>query len=135
MNLVDLIEAIQDKERAAGYAFLTPEERVVLDVSELEAEVNNGGFHQFFFNSAGNRVASVKVGLRELGAHRLLHIVEQACSRFPGGSPRADQNERQEQLLALGESQFETLDQEVYAYPDPLGELLEAYWSKRSPNG
>ena len=40
-----------------------------------------------------------------------------------------------EQLAALGDGQFEALDLEFYAYPDPLGEFLEAYWSRHSPGG
>jgi hypothetical protein len=42
----------------------------VLDVNAIEADVNNGGFHQFFFNSAGDRVVQDIAALRLIGANK-----------------------------------------------------------------
>ena len=115
-----------------GYGALASHERVVLDVAALEAEVNNGGLHQFFFNSDGDRVAPVIDALRIIGAPHAAEIVEEACRLFPDGGPSADRGVRQDQLEQLDDDSFESLDERFYSYPDPIGELLEAYWKKNS---
>ena len=43
---------IQAKAKQVGEAGLTDEERLVLAVLALDREVNNGGYHQFFWNSS-----------------------------------------------------------------------------------
>jgi hypothetical protein len=107
------------------FASLSPSERIFVLIWELEAEVNNGGFHQFFFNSAGDHAAGTAGALRRIGAQRAAYIVERATSLFPDGPP-ADRSVRQDVLeevdpdLAL----FEELDSEFYEYPDDLTTLL-----------
>jgi hypothetical protein len=44
-------EALQQKSRSVGFAELNEAEATVLAVGTLEREVNNGGYHQFFFNT------------------------------------------------------------------------------------
>jgi hypothetical protein len=38
-------------------------------IDDLEAEVNNGGFHQYFYNSAGDNTAEAIRALEEIGAY------------------------------------------------------------------
>src|SRR4051812_7921032 len=59
-------------------------------VTELEAEVNNGGFDQFFFNSAGDQTARTIGALEFIGAKHTAAIVRAAAAKFPGGMPPAD---------------------------------------------
>ena len=39
-------------------------------VDELEAEINNGGFDQYFFNSAGDKAAEAINALEAIGANK-----------------------------------------------------------------
>ncbi len=68
-------------------------------VEELEAEVNNGGFDQYFFNSSGENAAAVIGALDKIGATKTAGIVRAACEKFPGGMPPADWIARQAVLL------------------------------------
>jgi hypothetical protein len=68
-------------------------------VEALEAEVNNGGFDQFFFNSAGDRTKETIDALSVIGAVHTAAIVRAAAGRFPGGLPPQDRDERQTLLL------------------------------------
>ena len=52
------------REAAVGVKALSPGERVFLYVWNLEAEVNNGGFEQFYLNSAGDNAIETPVALR-----------------------------------------------------------------------
>ncbi len=130
MDLLETITAVQEKERQIGYGGLASHERVVLDVAALEAAVNNGGLHQFFFNSASDRVAAIIDALKIIGARHAAEIVEEACRVFADGGPSADRNVRQDQLEQLDDDSFDSLDERFYSYPEPLGELLEMYWKK-----
>ena len=72
----------------AEFEALSEEVKVAWLVHRLEAEVNNGGFHQFFLNSSGAYVPETIDALSAIGADRtkvLLQRAVQAC--FPGGIP------------------------------------------------
>lgn len=108
-----------------GFSNLSSSEQMFILVWELEAEVNNGGFHQFFFNSAGDRANRTPAALRSIGAGRAASIVDWANSLFPDGPP-ADRSLRQDLLLTLDPNitLFQELDDAFYRYPDNLSELL-----------
>jgi len=107
------------------FSELSPSERVFILIWELETEVNNGGFNQFFFNSAGDRASATAVALRTIGAERAATIVDRANSSFPDGPP-ADQAVRQNVLEGIDPDTelFEELDQEFLDYPEDLAALL-----------
>lgn len=64
IDLIRISEAVWAQEAAEGIDGLSPAERVFLCVWNLEAEVNNGGFGQFFANSAGDNALETPEGLR-----------------------------------------------------------------------
>jgi hypothetical protein len=130
MELMELIEAVQEREKQSGYASLAAQGKVVSDVSALEAEVNNGGFHQYFFNSAGDHTAAALHGLEQIGALAAAALVKEACRLFPEGQPHSDRSQRQLQLDTISESAFDGIDRRFFAYPDPIGDLLLAYAKK-----
>src|SRR5262245_26824721 len=82
------------------FADLSPSEQVFILVWEVEAEVNNGGFNQFFFNSAGDRASATVAALRTIGAERMASIVDRANASFPDGPP-VDRSIRQELLETI----------------------------------
>ena len=99
-------------------------------IGELEAEVNNGGFDQFFFNSAGNEASEILEALDAVGATRTAEIVRRACSRFAGGMPPKGWTDRQEELterVSPDSDAFDTEDEEFFAYEDDLAGLVAAY--------
>ena len=103
-------------------------------VEKLEAEVNNGGFDQFFFNSAGNDSAAILAALEAIGAAKAAAIVRRACAKFPGGMPPSDWFVRQEVLEGVSPESdaFEQEDQDFYKYEDKLQELVNAYEARGS---
>jgi hypothetical protein len=132
MELLDVITALQEREDREGYDVLEPYEKVVVDVAGLEAEVNNGGFDQFFFNSASDRAPAIVAALKAIGAFRAAEILEEACQLFPRGKPSEDRSVRQEQLEKIDPDRLDALDERFSQYPDPIGELLERYCRKKS---
>jgi hypothetical protein len=107
------------------------EERVFLHVWELEAEVNNGGFEQYFRNSAGDHSGQVVSSLRAISAPKAAAIVQRAISSvFGDTAPPEDRNTRQAKMDDLPDEVLEALnecDNLFFAYPDDLTELLFEY--------
>lgn len=65
-------------------ATISHAERNIVLVMNLHAEVDNGGFDQFFFNSSGDDAKDTAAALREVGLHELVKTYEQALAAFPG---------------------------------------------------
>lgn len=116
----------------AGWDRLTYAEQVFLSVWELEAELNNGGFNQYFFNSAGDHAAQVSTALRSIGANNVAAIVDRALATF-GENFSEDRDARREGLESIDPDSdlFDTLDAEFLAYPDDLAALLAAFVAER----
>jgi hypothetical protein len=102
-------------------------------IEALEAEINNGGFDQFFFNRAGNRTRETIEALELIGAHKTADIVRRAASKFPGGFPSAVRNERQDQLelVSPDADAFEAYDQDFLRYEEDLARLWEIFRTAR----
>jgi hypothetical protein len=98
-------------------------------IDDLEAEINNGGFDQFFFNSAGDRAAETIIALKEIGAVHTANIVLAACSKFPEGMPPKDRYSRQDLLeqVSPDNEAFEEEDAAFYEYKDDLASLVANY--------
>ena len=93
-----------------------PQQRY-LAVVMLDAEVNNGGFSQYFFNSAGDHWRDAQVGLDMMGFQERAEMLRDATNRFGPAGPSADRTERQEQLARLArknENEFDDLDDRYY---------------------
>jgi len=109
------------------YEKLTAAEKVFVSVWELEAEVNNGGFHQYFFNSSGDNAKYCVSALERIGAMNAAALVRQANSVFENGEPPVDSEIRQSKVESFTEEQknfLDQLDQKFFKYPDKLTELL-----------
>jgi hypothetical protein len=102
-------------------------QRVFSAIWTLEAEVNNGGFHQYFLNSAGETANFAPHALGRVGATSTAEIAERALLAVSPEPFPEDQDARQAMLEGLNKEtidQLESLDAEFYAYPDDLTELL-----------
>jgi len=134
MSILDLEDRVLKKLWSTGFDSLSEPERVVATIWGLEADVNNGGFHQYFFNSYGDLAFFAPAALRLIGAHHAAEIVERANQLFgPEGPPR-DRKPRQGMLLNelrnRAEELLSSLDDEFYKYPENIGALLESYARK-----
>jgi hypothetical protein len=132
MGFVNSYHWMAKQSRPIAGKSMSPDEVVDL-IDVLEGEVNNGGFHQYFYNSAGDRTAETIQALEIIGAFKMAEIVKKAAQMFPSGMPPKDRFERQAILLKLYPKAvaFRGLDEEFYDYPDKLADLLAKYKSSQ----
>ena len=98
-------------------------------VEALEAEINNGGFDQFFFNSAGDNTQETIEALTAIGAAHTAAIVRSAAGRFPRGRPPQDRDARQtflEKISPEGDA-FSDEDEAFLEYREDLAALVASY--------
>lgn len=107
-----------------GFLRLTRGQRISMVVSELDDEVNNGGFDQYFSNSSGDFAAEIVPALHAIGAKRFEDITAPAVALFPGGTPPRDRATRNAALEKLDKAVLDKLDREFYK-PCTKEELLE----------
>jgi hypothetical protein len=82
-----------------------------------QSEVDNGGFHQFFFNTTGLLAPEAAQGFRAIGLLDWSAIVSDAMNFFGDAYPR--ERSIRLNLLPPGEpSPFAALDQRFYESPD-----------------
>ncbi len=99
----------------------------------LEREINNGGFNQYFFNSSGNFTHETLASLRKIGASKTADILQEAIDQFPNSLVPKDRADRQnilEQIEEKANEVWEQLDQKFYEYEDDLNDLNIEYIKK-----
>lgn len=122
-----LIDKATDKYFRSGFESMTDIEKALFCVWTLESEVNNGGFNQYYWNSAGDFSKETVCFLEDVGASETASILKAANENFGNEGPPKDRTERQQRLEELerfGALKLDSLDQEFYEYPDDLTELL-----------
>lgn len=100
-------------------------QKVFSAIWELESQVNNGGFDQYFRSSDSDMIAYAPTALRAIGAASCSGIVEQAIQVI--APLLSTQEERELVLEGLADEardRLESLDTEFFKYPDNLTELL-----------
>lgn len=109
---------------------LTESQKTVLIVENLEREINNGGFNQFFFNSSGQFAQETVTALRSIKAFETADIVSKSISVWPNQEVPKDWTKRQEILEAISEQAdvvWNECDEEFYKYQDNIVTLLLEY--------
>ena len=109
---------------------LNEEEKNFLYLEILEAEINNGGFDQYFFNSSGDYAIEALEALKKVGAFKTAKIVEEAYSHFPENPIPKDNEKRQEILVAIDlkvSEKWKLLEDEFYSNDENIGELVLSY--------
>jgi hypothetical protein len=127
-------EALRDhvlaKRWRSAPGTLTAVEALLGDVMDLEMEVNNGGFEQYFFNSAGDRAHAVVASLEAIGARATADLARRALSVFDRSAPSADREERWRQMDAWSRADLDllrALDTKFLDSREDLGALMTAY--------
>jgi hypothetical protein len=57
----------------------------------LEAEVNNGGFNQFYFNSSGQYAKMAEIGFKTIGAEKFSELTSRANEIFQENKKRLEE--------------------------------------------
>jgi hypothetical protein len=107
----------------------TPQ-KVFSAIWALEAEVNNGGFSQYFYNSSNETAGFVVEALETIGAPQTAAICREAISAaFPAGLPATFEETRNAAADFPDDvdAKLDALDQQFYRYPHPLTDLLFAF--------
>ena len=94
---------------------------------------NNGGHHQYFWNSRGCFVDLVEKGLQHFGAKKHLQIFREALSRYDPKRYEAEQREadwKKGFRRGYDEKRFEDLDTRYYKSVPKLGKVIETYIRK-----
>ncbi len=119
----DMVEIVyRDSPAWARVERLAPSAFTVYAVGCFAGELNNGGFSQFFENSAGDRAHESLAALRAIGSVLCVQLLETALTIFPGGVAPANQDERIDLLHPFEEQN-----------PDFLEELSQVYYKKVHP--
>jgi hypothetical protein len=130
--LVDLSESEKTRFGKEEFGQQSFPQKVFSAIWAVESEVNNGGFSQYFLNSSAESASFVAKALETIGAPKTASICNLAINTaFPKGLPPTAESisslaaDFSDEIL----ESLESLDQEFFAYPHNLTELLFAYVS------
>jgi hypothetical protein len=124
-----------------GVASLSRLQRDALCVMNFQAELNNGGIHQYLLNSSGDFARETPEVFRRIRADEAARILEEANAFFGPGGPPTDRETRMAALLALPkntEDRIYALSKEFYDAEDrglSLADLFDAYVLSRRGEG
>jgi uncharacterized protein DUF4375 len=127
--LIALSESDKTKVGKEDFAAQSDPQKVFSAIWDLQMEVNNGGFWQYFANSSAETAYFVREALEAIGATKTADICTRAVNiAFPNGLPKTPEEISR---LALEDydkltHELDALDQEFFRDPsgDNLTELL-----------
>ncbi len=140
----DTLEVLDGLRFLSCHQFLHGEpnnetEQIVTACNCLALDVSNGGFHQYFFNSAGDLWPYVLKALIEGGDEVGLEKFQQLLSIFPDGVPSPSRRKRWAQMAAMEaadeagcEAHFDRHSKTYYEDPYPEWGALWAVLERRS---
>lgn len=120
-----LYSALSEKEDK-GAAAMTDSERSVLAVLKLGHELDNGGFHQYLFNTGGKHLPFAENALRDMGRQDVATLLSKAVDLAGLKSPY-DMDEVQETMVAASDETDEGLERLDSEYFE-TGDLFESVW-------
>jgi hypothetical protein len=130
MDIDSLTDSALKKLWDQGFDALDHLDQLLVIIWGLEADVNNGGFDQYYFNSYGDQAKYTPSVLRLIGANRIAELVELANAAFGSEGPPEDRGARQahlEEIREVAASVWEPLEQEFWLYPDDISGLLRLH--------
>lgn len=130
--IIDLFDRLAEKcQYGDKIDRLNENERVIYLCFTFEGEINNGGFDQFFYNSAGDYTEETIDSLLKIGATKTAEFLKTATTVFPNNLVPQNREERQALLEEINNDETEKLlnelDNSFYAYEDDLLELEYDY--------
>lgn len=109
---------------------LTEVQRNFHHIQNLEREVNNGGFWQYFYNSSAQGAAEIVSALNAIGAAKTAVLVQSAIDLFPEGFVPVDDQARRDLIDQMPQhcmQRWSELDQQFFIYEDDLTSLCLEY--------
>lgn len=106
-----------------GWDALTVTEKYICAIEELNAEVNNGGFAQYYFNSSGDHWEHAQKGLTAMGAKQRHQLMSATVNKFGDSMPSVDRDARASQLSKI-----------VHSNEDPFHEQDGAWYKIEDEN-
>lgn len=116
----DLFYAITDVLSGTDYSVMTKEERFISLIDNFLAQVNNGGFDQYFFNSGVWEARECHEALSTIGSKKMKSLLEKAISLINLPVQVSEDydyevTEEQEEGLDELDSEFYKISAEPYA--------------------
>ena len=109
-------------------------DRYLWHVRWFDVEVTNGGFAQYFYNSAGDHWMECLEALKAIGATRSAELLRQFCDLFPLKHPSKSQEIRRKELLQLnGGIDLEDLVQPTITLDADISQKLLQYYKNADP--
>ena len=115
------------------FSKLTDQQKLFYLNQNLEREINNGGFNQYFINSSGDNAHETILSLKAIGADKTADILQKAIDQFPIKTVPKDRDKRTEiieQIEEVADEVWNDLDQKFYQYEDNLNALNIEYIKK-----
>jgi len=131
--LIQLSQHLFNRYYKNGFDTLSKPEQIFFMIDQLEMEINNGGFEQYYGNSASDYAQDVPLALESIGASYTADLVRKGNSLFPNGLPSKIWPDRQvllDNIIDDIRDQLDGLDNAFYEYKDPLGKLQREYIQK-----
>jgi len=139
-NAARAVSALRDRVTCrftgpSNFGRLTYGERMIWDLTYMQGEVLNGGFHQYLTNSTGETSEDVKAYLQDIGAVQTLELFNRLSKLFPGGKVPRDRAKRCAIVeewadQESGNDVFDELDRCFYCQNESLDTLILAYVRK-----
>ncbi len=127
--LVDTV--FRERSAQENVELLMPNAQVLYFAQILDAEVFNGGFHQYFSNSSGKYAHETVVALKTLKAPLAANVLLRAIGTFPNKRVPQSRAERNEELDKTDAKALDVLDDEYYALEkgaeEDLGERILSF--------
>jgi hypothetical protein len=124
-----------------GVGSLSRLQRDALCILNFQAELNNGGMHQYLLNSSGDFANETPEVFRRIGAVEVARILEEANALFGPNGPPTDRKARMEALLAFPkqrEDRIYALSNDFHDAEDrglSLADLFDAYLLSQKRKG
>jgi hypothetical protein len=126
--LIDLSESDRTDFGRVDFAAQNVAQKAFSAIWELESQVNNGGFDQYFRNSESEIIAYAPIALQQISAHTCAEIVKAAIATIAPIPAEDDARiDALDSALEADEELLEELDSQFFSYPDNLTELLFAF--------
>ncbi len=133
-TIIDYISSKFNEDYSNDYQIVTslsPGLKAVYSTWILEAEVNNGGFNQFYWNSSGQFAKEAEAGLSLIGASEHFELMKAANEIHEKEKEKMQKYKDQGTLNAFSESYKETklntIDDKFYDLREDLSELRIKY--------
>ncbi len=103
---------------------LPPDHREMAAAFWFDADIQNGGFDQYFYNKGFGQVAAVRKAMQTLGAEANLLLLDQAVERIEAKHGMIDKLSH-EQAQELENLEFDDLDSKYFKISPALTDRVE----------